>query len=164
VLREVPGAADIDLRNPAQVRALLYNVGIDLPDTRAWRLEAFRGAHPVIERLLSWRKAERIATTYGYSWLDEHVGTDGRLRGDWSGSDGAAGRMTATAGLHNMPADLRAAVAAEPGQVFVRADLGQIEPRVLAAVSGDPALARATADDDLYAPVAHRLGVERSVA
>ena len=62
--------------------------------------------------------------------------------------------MTASAGLHNLPAELRPAVAAEPGHVLVRADLGQVEPRVLAAVSGDPALARATADDDLYAPVA----------
>ena len=72
--------------------------------------------------------------------------------------------MTAQAGLHNMPADLRPAVVAEPGHVFVRADLGQIEPRVLAAVSGDAALAHATQDDDMYAPVAARLGVERSVA
>jgi DNA polymerase-1 len=46
----------------------------------------------------------------------------------------------------------------------VRADLGQIEPRVLAAVSGDPAFVRATLDDDLYAPVAQRLGIERSAA
>jgi len=35
---------------------------------------------------------------------------------------------------------------------------------VLAAVSGDPALRQATTDDDLYAPVAKRLDVERSVA
>ena len=62
--------------------------------------------------------------------------------------------MTASAGLHNMPADMRGAVVAEPGHVFVRADLGQIEPRVLAAVSGDAALAQATLDDDMYAPVA----------
>jgi DNA polymerase-1 len=48
--------------------------------------------------------------------------------------------------------------------VFVRADLGQIEPRVLAVVSGDPAFAAATRADDLYAPVAERLGVERAVA
>ena len=48
--------------------------------------------------------------------------------------------------------------------MLVRADLGQIEPRVLAAVSGDRALAAATADDDLYLPVARRLGVERAVA
>ena len=46
----------------------------------------------------------------------------------------------------------------------MRADLGQIEPRVLAVVSGDPAFAAATRADDLYAPVAQRLGVERPVA
>ena len=72
--------------------------------------------------------------------------------------------MTATAGLHSLPADLRPAVVAEPGHVFVRADLGQIEPRVLAAVSGDEALARATPTDDLYAPVAAQLGVDRPTA
>ena len=164
VLRHVPASNDIDLRNPAHVRSLLNRVGVDVPDTRAWRLESYRTAHPVVDALLTWRKAERVATTYGYAWLDAHVGADGRLRGAWTGSDGAAGRMTAQAGLHNLPADMRGAVAAEPGFVFVRADLGQIEPRVLAAVSGDPQLAAATVADDLYAPVAERLGVERAVA
>ncbi len=88
----------------------------------------------------------------------------GRLRGAWTGSDGAAGRMTAQAGLHNLPAELRPAVVAEAGHSFVRADLGQIEPRILAAVSGDRALAQASEADDLYAPVAARLGVDRPVA
>jgi DNA polymerase family A len=157
-------SAGIDLRNPAQVKIMLAELGFDLPDTRSWRLEPFRGSHPVIEALLRWRKAERIATTYGYSWLDANVGPDGRLRGAWSGSDGAAGRMTAQAGLHNLPAELRPAVAAEPGFRFVRADLGQIEPRVLAVVSGDAAFAQAGLEDDLYAPVATRLGVDRPVA
>jgi DNA polymerase-1 len=164
VLRLVPNTQDIDLRNPAQVRTLLARVGIDVPNTRSWRLERFSGAHPVVEALLVWRKAERIATTFGYEWLARNVGPDARLRGAWSGSDGAAGRMTAQAGLHNLPADLRPAVAAPAGHVLVRADLGQIEPRVLAAISGDRALARATQDDDLYAPVASRLDVERPVA
>ena len=45
-------------------------------------------------------------------------------------------------GLHNMPIEMRPAVAAEAGHVFVRADLGQVEPRVLA-----------TLDDDMYAQV-----------
>jgi DNA polymerase I len=160
----VPDGADVDLRNPAQVRAMLGRIGFDVPDTRSWRLEPFRGTHPAVDALLAWRKSERITTTYGYSWLDRHVGPDGRLRGAWRACDGAGGRMTAQAGLHNMPAELRPAVVAEPGHVFVRADLGQIEPRVLAAVSGDPALALATADQDLYSPVAARLGCERPVA
>jgi DNA polymerase-1 len=142
---------------------MLRRVGVDVPNTRAGRLERFRDVHPVVEALLTWRKAERIATTYGYRWLDEHV-VEGRLRGAWTSSDGAAGRMTASSGLHNLPADLRPAVAAEPGCVLVRADLGQIEPRVLAAVSGDAALIAATRDADLYQPVANRLQVTRDVA
>ncbi|MFT3853567.1 MAG: DNA polymerase [Ilumatobacteraceae bacterium] len=164
VLAHAPPGSRFDLRSPNDVRSLLRRIGVEVPDTRAWRLEALQDSHPLVPALLSWRKAERIATAFGYGWLDAHVGADGRLRGDWTGSDGAAGRMTASAGLHNLPAELRPAVRAEPGHVFVRADLGQIEPRVLAAVSGDRALAAATADADMYAPVARQLGVERPVA
>lgn len=163
VLRHLPGHDDVDLRSPAQVRRLLAAAGLDVPDTRSWRLERLLGAHPVVPALLAWRESDRYATTYGYRWLDENV-VAGRLRGRWSASDGGAGRMTAQAGLHSLPAALRTAVRAEPGHLLVRADLGQVEPRVLAAVSGDPALARAADSPDLYAPVAARLGVERSAA
>jgi DNA polymerase-1 len=134
VLRRFPGDS-VDLRNPAQVRDLL-----------------------------AWRKAERTATTYGWGWLDRHVGADGRLRGVWGAADAAAGRMTAQAGLHNLPAELRPAVRAEAGHVLVRTDLGQVEPRVLAAVSGDEGLARAAREDDMYAPVARQLGCDRPTA
>jgi DNA polymerase-1 len=155
---------DVDLRNPSSVRDALLRLGIDVPDTRSWRLEAYRAAHPVVDALLMWRKAERMATTYGYGWIAQHVGDDDRLRGEWTAADGGAGRMTASAGLHSFPAELRAAVAAEPGHLLVRADLGQVEPRVLAAVSGDPAFAQAAASDDLYTPVALRLGCDRPKA
>jgi DNA polymerase-1 len=164
VLRHAPQGVTADLRSPLQVKALLKSAGFDVPDTRAWRLEQFKDASPLIAALLEWRKAERIATTYGYAWLDACLGADGRLRGSWTGSDGAAGRMTASAGLHNMPAILRQAVIAEDGRVFIRADLGQIEPRVLAAVSGDRTLIAATEDDDLYLPVARALNVDRPTA
>ena len=164
VLRHAPAGVTADLRSPAQVRTMLAAAGVEVPDTRAGRLEEFRDSHPLVAALLEWRKAERIATTYGYGWLDQHLGPDGRLRGAWTGCDGAAGRMTASNGLHNMPAAMRLAVIAAPGHVFVRADLGQIEPRVLAAVSGDQALTAATAADDLYLPVAAQLGVDRPTA
>jgi len=154
---------EVNLRNPAEVKAMLRRQGYDLPDTRAWRLEQLRETEPLIDALLTWRKSERIATTYGWGWLDDHVSA-GRLRGDWAGSDGAAGRMTASAGLHNLPSVMRPIVAAEPGHRLVRADLGQIEPRVLAAVSGDAGFIDATRQDDLYLPVAQRLGVERDIA
>ena len=164
VLRHTLGRESTDLRNPLQVKDLLASVGVVVPDTRAWRLEPFRDTHPLVEALLTWRKAERIATTYGYLWLDANIGPDDRLRGGWTACDGAAGRMTAQNGLHNLPTPLRPAIAAHPGHVFVRSDLGQIEPRVLAAVSGDMDFARATQADDLYAPVGAALKVERPVA
>ena len=154
---------EVDLRNPASVRDALLRLGIDVPDTRSWRLEAYRQAHPVVDALLTWRKAERMSTTYGYGWLAQHV-SGGRLRGEWSAADGGAGRMTAGSGLHSLPSELRPAVVAEPGYVLVRADLGQVEPRVLAAVSGDAGFARAAAQDDLYTPVATMLGVDRPTA
>jgi DNA polymerase I len=112
---------------------------------------------------LAWRKAERLATTYGWSWLDRHVGADGRLRGAWSAAEGA-GRMSAQAGLHNLPAELRPCVRADPGWLLVRADLGQVEPRVLAVVSGDTDLALAAGEADMYAPVAAALGCDRPTA
>jgi DNA polymerase-1 len=164
VLARCPGRESTDLRNPVQVRELLASVGVVVPDTRAWRLEPFRHTSPLVEALLTWRKAERIATTYGWHWLDTNIGRDDRLRGAWTACDGAGGRMTAQNGLHNLPTPLRPGIAAHPGHVFVRSDLGQIEPRVLAAVSGDLSFARATQADDLYAPVAAALNVERPVA
>jgi DNA polymerase-1 len=46
---------------------------------------------PAVAALLAWRKAERTATTYGWGWLDRHVGADGRLRGTWSAADAQPG-------------------------------------------------------------------------
>ncbi len=163
VLRQFPGDPRYDLRSPEQVRELLGTIGLNLPDTRSWRLKPHRSL-PAVAALLTWRKADRLATTYGWRWLDANVGADQRLRGRWYAADGGAGRMTAGVGLHNMPAELRPAVRAEPGHVLVRADLGQIEPRVLATVSGDEAFAAATRDPDMYAPVAARLGCDRPTA
>lgn len=162
-LRRFPGEP-VDLRSPLQVKELLARVGLDLPDTRSWRLEPHAATSPAVAALLAWRRAERTATTYGWGWLDRHVGPDGRLRGEWRAADGASGRMTASAGLHNLPAELRPAIRTTPGWSFVRADLGQVEPRVLAAVSGDDALARAAQEEDMYSPVAAALRVDRPTA
>ncbi len=164
VTRHFPGGDGTDLRQPAAVRELLARIGIVVPDTRSWRLAPHRATSPAVAALLEWRRTERLATTYGYLWLDRHVGPDDRLRGAWSGADAAAGRMTASAGLHNLPAALRPAVAAPAGHVLVRADLGQVEPRVLAVVSGDQALARAAREPDMYAPVATQLRCDRPTA
>ena len=87
VLSKLESSQPVNLRNPGEVKAMLRRHGHDLPDTRAWRLEQLRTTDPLIDALLTWRKDERIATTFGWHWLDEHV-RDSRLRGEWASSDG----------------------------------------------------------------------------
>ena len=59
---QFPGTP-VDLRNPAQVREMLLRVGLDLPDTRSWRLEPHAASLPPVAALLAWRTADRLATT-----------------------------------------------------------------------------------------------------
>ena len=78
VLRHVPAGVTVDLRSPAQVKSLLVRMGVDVPDTRAWRLREMRDAHPLVGALLDWRKAERIATpTATRGWMSTWPPTAG---------------------------------------------------------------------------------------
>src|SRR6185312_3201703 len=63
-----------------------------------------------------------------------------------------------------LPAMVRKAVVADPGWTFVVADAGQLEPRVLAAISGDRGLARAAQAEDLYTELGDVFGGDRSKA
>lgn len=53
-------------------------------------------------------------------------------------------------GALQLPKSVRGAVVADPGWLLVVADAAQLEPRVLAALSGDRAMARAGRAHDLY--------------
>ena len=166
MLRARPGRESTDLRNPAAGARAARPVGVDVPDTRAWRLEPFRGTPPAGRRAArpGARRSGSPPPTATAGWTPTS-GADGRLRGAWTGCDGAAGRMTASAGLHNLPAELRPAGRRRAGHVFVRADLGQIEPRVLAAVSGRPRRSpRRPAPTTSTRRSAPQLGVDRPMA
>jgi DNA polymerase-1 len=68
-------------------------------------------------------------------------------------------------GALQIPRALRRAVVADPGHTLVVADAAQLEPRVLAAVSGDAALQAVSADQDLYTALADDgFGGDRSKA
>ena len=75
-----------------------------------------RGAHPVVDGAA--RLAQGRADRHHLRLRLAGRATSARTAGcaaPGPARDGAAGRMTASAGLHNMPAELRPAVAAEPG-------------------------------------------------
>lgn len=76
----------------------------------------------------------------------------------------ATGRMASTGpNLQNIPDQVKRAFIAEPGHVFVGLDLDRIEPCVLAAVSGDPALLEATRSGDVYLTLARAIWPDRDL-
>ena len=114
--------------------------------TDAQTLEKLRGEHPVVEALLRYREVEKLRSTYGESLLSE-VGPDGRIHATFNQTVARTGRLSSDQpNLHNIP------IRSEEGRRFRRcfipgegcrflvADYNQIELRVIAHLSEDPAL------------------------
>ncbi len=62
--------------------------------------------------------------------------------------------------LNNVAKDMRSLLLARPGHVLVTADYDGVEPRVLAALSGDEVLAHDLANGDPYVGAAERAGFD----
>jgi DNA polymerase-1 len=138
--------------SPAEVLKAFARAGVDVPNTRAWVLR--KVDHPAVAPLLEFKELYRIWTAHGWSWCDAWV-SDGRFRPEYVPGGVVSGRWASRGGgALQVPKVVRRAVVADPGWCFVVADAGQLEPRVLAAVSGDSRLAAAAAAGDLYAALA----------
>lgn len=153
--RRIAAALGVDQlhpESPAEVLRAFARAGIGLPNTRAWVL---RGVdHPAVPLLLEYKELYRIWTAHGWAWREQWV-RDGRFRPEYVPGGVVSGRWaTRGGGALQIPKVVRAAVVADPGWVLVAADAGQLEPRVLAAVSGDVRLAAAAGEGDLYAALA----------
>jgi DNA polymerase-1 len=146
------GLHDLHPDSPAEVLRAFARAGIDIPNTRAWVLR--KVDHPAVQPLLEYKELYRIWTAHGRAWLDAWV-SDGRFRPEYVPGGVVSGRWaTRGGGALQVPKVVRSAVLADDGWRFVVADAGQLEPRVLAAVSGDARLATAGAAGDLYAALA----------
>jgi len=117
--------------------------------TDAQTLEKLRGAHPIVELLLRYRELEKLRSTYGESLLSE-VGPDGRIHATFNQTVARTGRLSSDQpNLHNIPVRseegrrFRRCFVPAPGFRFLVADYNQIELRVIAHLSGEPALAEA---------------------
>lgn len=138
--------------SPAEVVRAFQRVGIEVPSSRAWVL---RGVdHPAVPLLLEFKELYRIWTANGWSWLDSWI-RDGRFKPEYIPAGVVSGRWaTRGGGALQIPKVLRQAVVAEPGWKLVVADAGQLEPRILAALSDDERMQAAAAAGDMYAALA----------
>ncbi len=148
-VRDALGAPALNPDSPGSLLQALQGAGLPVDDTRSWTLSQLD--HPVVQPLLAYKKLARLAAANGWQWLDTWV-QDGRFRTDFLVSGVVTGRWSARGGGALMvPAELRRAVVADEGWRLVVADAAQLEPRVLAGMAGDTAMAAAGRGRDLYA-------------
>lgn len=148
-------ALDAPGLNPDSQPDLLHalrRAGLDVASTR--RSEIAAQHHPAVEPVLAYKRLSRLLSANGWVWLDTWV-HDGRFRPDYVVGGVVTGRWaTSGGGALQLPAQIRSAVRADPGWTLVVADASQLEPRVLAAMSADGAMADAARGADLYQALA----------
>lgn len=145
------GVGPVPIDSPPALVATLRRAGIEVTTTRSSELK--RIDHPAIAPLLEYKSLSRLHTANGWNWLDEWV-HDGRFRPTFVPGGVVTGRWASDGGgALQLPRQVRGAVQADEGWALVVADAAQLEPRILAALSGDAAMARAGAGVDLYAGI-----------
>jgi DNA polymerase I len=147
-IRGAFGAPDLNPDSPGGLLRALQAVGLPVSDTRSWTLEQLE--HPGIPALLEYKKLSRLMQANGWSWLDSWV-RDGRFRSYFLPGGVVTGRWASNGGgALSVPTQVRPAAVADEGWRFVVADVAQLEPRVLAGMSRDTAMAEAARSSDLY--------------
>ena len=157
------GAPTLNPDSQQELLRALRRAGLTVRSTRRWELRELE--HPVIEPLLRYKELARLHAAHGWAWRDQWVRA-GRFHGEYVPGGVVSGRWaTRGGGALQIPRVVRGAVMADPGWSLVVADAGQLEPRVLAALSRDPGMVAATAEGDLYAAIARQaLGGEQARA
>jgi DNA polymerase-1 len=147
-VRDLLGQPGVNLDSQPDLLHALHLAGLNVPSTRVSEIRALDS--PVVGPLLEYRKLSRLYTANGWAWMDAWI-ADGRFRADWVPGGVVTGRWaTSGGGALQIPAAIRGAARADPGWRLVVADAAQLEPRVLAAMSGDGAMAAAGRAADLY--------------
>ncbi len=119
------------------------------PSTDQEVLEKLAEQHALPRLILDHRALSKLKSTY-VDALPQLVGSDGRIHTTFHQAGAATGRLSSTdPNLQNIPVRtelsrrIRAAFVAPPGRRLVSADYSQIELRILAHYSEDPALLEA---------------------
>ncbi len=139
--------------------------------TDAAVLEKLMGAHPIIEKIIDFRRASKLKSTYGDGLLAVINEQTGKIHSSFNQTVTTTGRISSTEpNLQNIP--MRRDEGREIRKMFVPscddnilidADYSQIELRILAHMSGDEAMAEAfRSGEDIHASTASRVfGVEK---
>lgn len=137
------GPEPVNLESPEQLLEALARLGLDVPSTREVVLRD-HDDHPAVAALLRYRQVAKVTSNWGGDWAARvvHPAT-GRIHADWRQIVGTGRIACSDPNLTQVPkeARYRACFGGMADRVLVVADYSQQELRILAAVSGDAALA-----------------------
>jgi DNA polymerase-1 len=120
-------------------------------------LEKLLGKHPIIEKIMDYRKLTKLKSTYADGLMNV-LSPDGRIHTSFNMTATATGRLSSTEpNLQNIPVrtelggELRKMFVAGRGLTLIDADYSQIELRILAHLSGDKVMQKAfTEGEDIH--------------
>ena len=130
----------LNLNSPKQITDAFGTLGIDLPDTKVWTL--LKVDHPAAKALLEYRELQKKLGTYLETYPNFISAKTGRIHANFLQCRVPTGRLACAApNIQQIPHEdeFRRCFVAENGHVLVISDYSQIELRILAEVSGDPA-------------------------
>lgn len=147
-IRAALDAPDLNPDSQPDLLRALRRAGLPVNGTSKWELRELR--HPAIDPLLAYKKGARLLSANGWAWMDAWV-RNGRFHPEYVVGGVVTGRWaTRGGGALQLPSEIRGAVMADDGWTLVVADAAQLEPRIIAAMSRDEAMAEAGRKKDLY--------------
>lgn len=173
-----------DINSPKQLAAALFNKDADTPNglgikpvkrtktgfsTDAEVLEKLAEdaaiESPIPRLILEYRQLAKLVSTYLVALKEEINPRTGRIHASFNQTIAATGRLSSSdPNLQNIPIrtdvgrEIRRAFIAPPGRTLITADYSQIELRILAHLSEDPALIAAfERGEDIHAAVAAQI-------
>ncbi len=162
-----------NVASPVQLQQVLFvDLGLQTGkktktgfSTDAAVLERLEGDHPIVGSVLEYREVSKLRSTYAETLPGLIRPDTGRVHTTYSQVIAATGRLSSVnPNLQNIPIrtelgrTIRGCFVAAPGKVFLCADYSQIELRMLAHLSGDPALREAYRQNlDIHARTAAAL-------
>ena len=129
-------------------------------------LEAYAKAHPIVEKILDWRQVGKLKSTYVDALPQLVHPKTGRIHTTFNQAVAATGRLSSTnPNLQNIPIRTERGrrvrnlfVARDSDHVILSADYSQIELRVIASMSQDPAMLEAfRSGEDIHAATAAKV-------
>jgi DNA polymerase-1 len=159
---------EVNLNSPKQVsRLLLDQAGLKLKSTSAEELKNHAGI-PLVKSILRFRELSKLKSTYTSVLAERSDGSSTyRLNARFNQTATNTGRLSSSdPNLQNIPTrteegnSIRKGFVAKEGHVLIDVDYSQIEPRLMAHLSGDKALSAIFIEGkDLYDSVSAAVGM-----